>query len=129
MRLFLLRLIFDFVPNLHHFPVGFFFFNVPTPPAIYPLSLHDALPIFERPGARQLETFAGRRLDDLAYGGGLWWRSEEHTSELQSHVNIVCRLLLEKKNDIAFDADPKFFPCLVRFESSSVPTTLPTAYD
>src|SRR5206468_12425492 len=31
--------------------------------------------------------------------------------------------------DIAFDADPKFFVCLVRFESSSVPTTLPTAYD
>src|SRR5258705_5095608 len=30
--------------------------------------------------------------------------------------------------DIAFDADPKFFACLVRFESSSVPTTLPTAY-
>src|SRR5262250_3778397 len=32
-------------------------------------------------------------------------------------------------DDIAFDADPKFFACLVRFESSSVPTTLPTAYD
>src|SRR5207247_8883524 len=31
--------------------------------------------------------------------------------------------------DIAFDADPKFFACLVRFESSSVPTTLPTTYD
>src|SRR3546814_17746094 len=31
--------------------------------------------------------------------------------------------------DIAFDADPKFFACLVRFESSSVPTTLPPAYD
>src|SRR2546427_10414949 len=31
--------------------------------------------------------------------------------------------------DIAFDADPKFFACLVRFESSSVPTTPPTAYD
>src|SRR5699024_12161402 len=31
--------------------------------------------------------------------------------------------------DIAFDADPKFFACLVRFESSSVPTTLPTAHD
>src|SRR5262245_52923271 len=30
---------------------------------------------------------------------------------------------------IAFDADPKFFACLVRFESSSVPTSLPTAYD
>src|SRR2546428_13428119 len=31
--------------------------------------------------------------------------------------------------DIAFDADPKFFACLVRFESSSVPSTFPTAYD
>src|SRR5690606_2519042 len=31
--------------------------------------------------------------------------------------------------DIAFDADPKFFACLVRLESSSVPTTLPTAHD
>src|SRR5436853_201901 len=31
--------------------------------------------------------------------------------------------------DIAFDGDPKFFACLVRFESSLVPTTLPTAYD
>src|SRR5258708_2019471 len=31
--------------------------------------------------------------------------------------------------DIAFDADPKFFACLVRFETSSGPTTLPTAYD
>src|SRR3989442_13458173 len=31
--------------------------------------------------------------------------------------------------DIAFDGDPKFFACLVRFESSSAPTTLPTAYD
>src|SRR5207249_1030021 len=65
--------------------------------------------------------------------------SEEHTSELQSRFDLVCRLLLAKKNaanqvvsvgaDIAFDADPKFFACLVRFESSSVPTTLPTAYD
>src|SRR5690242_21502708 len=31
---------------------------------------------------------------------GSYWRSEEHTSELQSHVNLVCRLLLEKKNKI-----------------------------
>src|SRR5260370_25174544 len=29
-----------------------------------------------------------------------WWRSEEHTSELQSHLNLVCRLLLEKKNKL-----------------------------
>src|SRR5438477_5006862 len=33
------------------------------------------------------------------FAGPNWYRSEEHTSELQSHVNIVCRLLLEKKND------------------------------
>src|SRR6266480_7083844 len=35
---------------------------------------------------------------------GLTYRSEEHTSELQSHVNLVCRLLLEKKNNKAFIA-------------------------
>src|SRR5260370_14006435 len=34
----------------------------------------------------------------LDHGGGLLSRSEEHTSELQSHLNLVCRLLLEKKN-------------------------------
>src|SRR5437016_10970965 len=44
-------------------------------------------------------------------------RSEEHTSELQSLTNLVCRLLLEKKN------------CLVRFESSSVQTTLKSVND
>src|SRR5438552_2023315 len=38
-------------------------------------------------------------------------------------------ILVSVGADIAFDADPKFFACLVRFESSSVPTTLPTAYD
>src|SRR4051812_49582434 len=32
-----------------------------------------------------------------------WWRSEEHTSELQSHVNLVCRLLLEKKKTLLSD--------------------------
>src|SRR5207302_1677255 len=46
-------------------------------------------------------------------------------------VTMMLFLHLEVKlgADIAFDADPKFFACLVRFESSSVPTTLPTAYD
>src|SRR6266571_9122038 len=66
----------------------FFFFNDTATTEIYTLSLHDALPIFhaERPGdPRQ------RRPGDQ-HG-----RSEEHTSELQSHVNLVCRLLLEKK--------------------------------
>src|SRR5260221_3727318 len=53
------------------------------------------------------------RFDDLAiivaavFGGSIvvellrqWWRSEEHTSELQSHSDLVCRLLLEKKNKL-----------------------------
>src|SRR5699024_2864709 len=40
-----------------------------------------------------------------------------------------CKMRLKKRLLDAFDADPKFFACLVRFESSSVPTTLPTAYD
>src|SRR5690242_21039696 len=38
----------------------------------------------------------GSQRGEAGYGG--WPRSEEHTSELQSHVNLVCRLLLEKKN-------------------------------
>src|SRR5205823_395629 len=42
---------------------------------------------------------------------------------------VLILLLMPTCADIAFDADPKFFACLVRFESSSVPTTLPTAYD
>src|SRR5690242_21162911 len=41
----------------------------------------------------------GPRLGELAAAAGEDRRSEEHTSELQSHVNLVCRLLLEKKND------------------------------
>src|SRR3954462_853730 len=74
---------------------GFFFFNDPAPPEIYPLSLHDALPICAPPRGRR----GGLRgADDSARGRlGLARnrrRSEEHTSELQSHDNIVCRLLL-----------------------------------
>src|SRR5437667_1973011 len=91
---------------------------------IYTLSLHDALPICpgrclpdgaahpalpggRRPGARDCQPFRRRRLP--ARGSGGWppldalradvvaVRSEEHTSELQSHHDLVCRLLLEKK--------------------------------
>src|SRR2546430_4410970 len=82
----------------------FFFFNDTATTEIYTLSLHDALPIspldvrtFETIGpsvnATQLPSGEKRRLrasDALV-------RSEEHTSELQSQSNIVCRLLLEKK--------------------------------
>src|SRR5437868_7020620 len=47
------------------------------------------------------------------------------SANMRRAIPLILRLLA----DIAFDADPKFFACLVRFESSSVPTTLPTAYD
>src|SRR2546429_6413983 len=73
--------------------LNFFFFNDTATTEIYTLSLHDALPIYQ-----------GRLL--VANPGlGLVWvlnhraepRSEEHTSELQSRLHLVCRLLLEKK--------------------------------
>src|SRR5687768_17927932 len=94
----------------------FFFFNDTAPTAIYTLSLHDALPIsahpepFRHPPLHEV----GARLqvaahDERAHLGeqllAQWWpvdraddhRSEEHTSELQSRLHLVCRLLLEKK--------------------------------
>src|SRR5438034_11445427 len=77
-----------------------FFFNDPASTEIYTLSLHDALPIFPDARARSAAVFAFEqaglgRVSVLA--GGRVDRSEEHTSELQSHSDLVCRLLLEKK--------------------------------
>src|SRR5438093_2878083 len=73
-----------------------FFFN-PTPTSeIYTLSLHDALPIScRRCICREASTTIARHHPLCASGRN---RSEEHTSELQSLTNLVCRLLLEKKN-------------------------------
>src|SRR6266581_9446799 len=68
----------------------FFFFNDPAPTEIYTLSLHDALPIPYLGAA-----FLGPTHEPFAVGGDP--RSAEHTSELQSPVQLVCRLLLEKK--------------------------------
>src|SRR5207248_2345494 len=51
-----------------------------------------------------------------------------HWIQMDTSVNAANQVV-SVGADIAFDADPKFFACLVRFESSSVPTTLPTAYD
>src|SRR6266853_7056798 len=65
----------------------FFFFNDTATTEIYTLSLHDALPLW--PGSPVLPPFTG--------GPHYYGRSEEHTSELQSQSNLVCRLLLEKK--------------------------------
>src|SRR2546427_11710208 len=80
----------------------FFFFNDTATTEIYTLSLHDALPIYlvggdgpaqwRRP--RQ-DRPRGRALSPAGPRGRS--RSEEHTSELQSQSNLVCRLLLEKK--------------------------------
>src|SRR2546427_12650368 len=77
----------------------FFFFNDTATTEIYTLSLHDALPICD-PFFLELRGYllfvTGPRLNRIPMG----WvniRSEEHTSELQSQSNLVCRLLLEKK--------------------------------
>src|SRR6266480_2598542 len=72
-----------------------FFFNDTATTEIYTLSLHDALPISGMVSlgvAGQLAVIEIRR---ERYEAGASQRSEEHTSELQSHVNLVCRLLLE----------------------------------
>src|SRR2546426_3864225 len=83
----------------------FFFFNDTATTEIYTLSLHDALPILShgcRPGRPSwADTRSGparltRRARSRA-GVPCSARSEEHTSELQSPCNLVCRLLLEKK--------------------------------
>src|SRR5436305_6501810 len=74
--------------------VRYIFFDDPAPTAIYTLSLHDALPIY------QLSRGQCRRPRDSGAGRAaiqFWLRSEEHTSELQSRPHLVCRLLLEKK--------------------------------
>src|SRR5262249_61952534 len=80
----------------------FFFFNDPAPTEIYTLSLHDALPICRRERRQRAGAGAGLRGDAArrrprAARGRRRARSEEHTSELQSLTNLVCRLLLEKK--------------------------------
>src|SRR5260370_42694138 len=78
----------------------FFFFNDTATTEIYTLSLHDALPIYlvQRHLAKSLGAGLFRRQRPaLAHALFTQHRSEEHTSELQSHLNLVCRLLLEKK--------------------------------
>src|SRR2546430_8998761 len=78
--------------------VGFFFFNDTATTEIYTLSLHDALPILIAV-AGYLFVVAMIRFLILEPGEPVL-RSEEHTSELQSQSNLVCRLLLEKKKKL-----------------------------
>src|SRR5256885_10759187 len=93
--------------------IYFFFFNDTATTEIYTLSLHDALPICPRPDFQRTDKSSDRDGADKPGGrpgqpdkqenridrGGPAEdaRSEEHTSELQSPCNLVCRLLLEKK--------------------------------
>src|SRR5436309_4720985 len=78
----------------------FFFFYNTTTTEIYTLSLHDALPISGRvarnPSALLVSSTCSRQIT-RPRTPSLSPRSEEHTSELQSRENLVCRLLLEKK--------------------------------
>src|SRR2546422_8511888 len=92
-----------------------FFFNDTATTEIYTLSLHDALPIYlDQPVAEQRMAVDGRLSRQADACRGIWCRrgcnfilaqasqhcvarSEEHTSELQSRLHLVCRLLLEKK--------------------------------
>src|SRR5258706_5410048 len=74
----------------------FFFFNDTATTEIYTLSLHDALPISLRPeGVLGVRSWRIARI--AWFNRPVVMRSEEHTSELQSLTNLVCRLLLEKK--------------------------------
>src|SRR5256885_12687897 len=82
--------------NAYFLLFSFFFFNDTATTEIYTLSLHDALPISGSVGDSGGERRLHRRFN-LRHGHPGLGRSEEHTSELQSPCNLVCRLLLEKK--------------------------------
>src|SRR5258706_16244946 len=95
-----------FVSKLLHLTSNgffFFFFNDTATTEIYTLSLHDALPILRPCTALDLaergHSVAALERHRVGWGasGRNGGRSEEHTSELQSLTNLVCRLLLEKK--------------------------------
>src|SRR5260370_3209680 len=77
-----------------------FFFNDPATTEIYTLSLHDALPIYVKAFGKS--RFAAVSEIEARRAPCQDARSEEHTSELQSHLNLVCRLLLEKKKQRPF---------------------------
>src|SRR5690242_20894854 len=89
-------------------PIYFFLLlRLPPRSTLFPYTTLFRSPITWRAPSRSSST-AWR-------GWTLPWRSEEHTSELQSHVNLVCRLLLEKKNSI----DSHLKRVAARYDSSS----------
>src|SRR2546422_4506892 len=99
----------------HALALFFFFFNDTATTEIYTLSLHDALPISSpddrlRCREAQMDGYVVKPLrredllDTVARAIAAAPRSEEHTSELQSRLHLVCRLLLEKKKEHPADA-------------------------
>src|SRR2546429_6575453 len=94
----------------------FFFFNDTATTEIYTLSLHDALPICKKlyktteftigETHRQSENTGEMKLRWNWKSLPTAWRSEEHTSELQSRLHLVCRLLLEKKKKYRARSSP-----------------------
>src|SRR2546427_7343927 len=107
------------------FGSSFFFFNDTATTEIYTLSLHDALPISSgsgRSGRTMKLRVLGRAPElrsTLTQPTSSTRRSEEHTSELQSQSNLVCRLLLEKKKNKTNRSD------LAPREKTRSTTTLP----
>src|SRR5438045_7582326 len=79
-------------------------------------------PVLQTPKATSSTLYFDSLTVNAGNGGFL------HCIQMDTSVNAANQVV-SVGADIAFDAEPKFFACLVRFESSSVPTTLPTAYD
>src|SRR5580698_824558 len=96
----------------------------PATPEIYTLSLPDALPTYiDRdgvPASADPDLLTALLRDELGFDGV---RSEEHTSELQSHVNLVCRLLLQ----IRRPPRSTLFPYPTLFRPTSTATACPPA--
>src|SRR5699024_11693589 len=102
----------------------FCFFSEPASPAIYTLSLHDALPIskfgINAAVHHRFTCVAQFDRSENRQAGFPAVRSEEHTSELQSRFDLVCRLLLEKKKE----PHPNTPPTLAGTSASPNPTRL-----
>src|SRR2546430_3490303 len=119
----------------------FFFLNDTATTEIYTLPLHDALPISPRPErpARRQRSEGRRKIPRDSHADGQHRdchelrtddhnsrdrqhaeRSEEHTSELQSQSNLVCRLLLEKKKNKHYRS-PRVVPCMVAALDVDIP--------
>src|SRR5437660_314167 len=132
-RLFLLVLILLLMPTLNFLPVWFAL-------SLLRFRLPSRLPMMFKIGRAScrerctisVSAFLLNLSSDLLYFDSLTVNAGNggflHCIQMDTSVNAANQVV-SVGADIAFDADPKFFACLVRFESSSVPTTLPTAYD